>query len=174
MHFSGYTLERLRDDGEFILYRARTTDAEPSSVLLRTPASPRPTPDTLKKVDNEYALRSELQPTWAVRPVALSQQDGQVTLILEDQGGQPLDGSIAERMQTEAFLRCAVSLAKAIGGLHERGLIHKDLKPGNILVDFTTDHQLNYVVGVSLGMNAIQIPRPTSFDAIESKQILVK
>jgi PAS domain S-box-containing protein len=140
MHFAGYTLSRLRDDGEFVLYRARTGDAELPSVLLRRPASARPGPETLKKIDDEYALRSELQSAWAVRPVALSQEDGQVTLILEDPGGQMLDGSISRGMETAEFLRCAMRLAKALGGLHDRGLIHKDVKPGNILVDFTT-HQ---------------------------------
>jgi serine/threonine protein kinase len=33
------------------------------------------------------------------------------------------------------FLRIAVPLAAAIGGMHGRGLIHKDIRPANILVD---------------------------------------
>jgi hypothetical protein len=33
------------------------------------------------------------------------------------------------------FLRIAIPLAAAVGRLHARGLIHKDLKPANILVD---------------------------------------
>jgi predicted ATPase len=36
------------------------------------------------------------------------------------------------------FLRFAISLSSAIGRLHARGIIHKDLKPANILVDFAT------------------------------------
>jgi len=38
-------------------------------------------------------------------------------------------------MDAAAFLRIAVGLAAALGQLHERGLIHKDLKPANVLVD---------------------------------------
>jgi len=37
------------------------------------------------------------------------------------------------------FLRLAVNLAAALGKLHQRGLIHKDIKPANILVDSATD-----------------------------------
>ncbi|MBV8279223.1 MAG: serine/threonine-protein kinase PknK, partial [Verrucomicrobia bacterium] len=35
-------------------------------------------------------------------------------------------------------LRLAVSLSHAIGGLHQRGIVHKDIKPAHILVDSET------------------------------------
>jgi len=41
--------------------------------------------------------------------------------------GRPLDVS--------HFLRIAIPLAGALRQVHERGLIHKDIKPANILVD---------------------------------------
>ena len=42
-------------------------------------------------------------------------------------------------MEIGKFLRLAVSLAAALGRLHERGLIHKDIKPTNIFVNSATD-----------------------------------
>ena len=42
-------------------------------------------------------------------------------------------------MEVGRFLRLAVALSAALGRLHERGLIHKDIKPANILVDVATD-----------------------------------
>jgi PAS domain S-box-containing protein len=41
-------------------------------------------------------------------------------------------------MEIEQFLRLAVSLSAALGKLHGRGLIHKDIKPSNVLVDSAT------------------------------------
>jgi hypothetical protein len=38
MQLSGYSLDRLREDGEFILYRAHAKQEEPPSVLLLTPS----------------------------------------------------------------------------------------------------------------------------------------
>jgi len=37
-----------------------------SSVLLLTPTSTRPSPETLKKIDHEYSLRDEPNPAWVV------------------------------------------------------------------------------------------------------------
>ena len=57
------------------------------------------------------------------------------TLVLEDPGGEPLDRLLDRPMDVMQFLRIAIPLAGAIGRMHARGLIHKDIKPANILVD---------------------------------------
>ena len=41
-------------------------------------------------------------------------------------------------MEIGQFLRLAVALSGALGQLHGRGLIHKDIKPANVLVDSAT------------------------------------
>src|SRR4029077_12520345 len=117
MQLSNCSLERLRDDGEFILSRAHGKQIEPPSVLLLGPTSTRPSPETLKKLDHEYSLRSELDSAWAVRPLALSERSGEMTLVLEDPGGDTLDGFISGAMELTQFLRFGIGLATAIGGL---------------------------------------------------------
>jgi len=41
-------------------------------------------------------------------------------------------------MELGRFLRLAINLAAGLGKLHRRWLVHKDIKPTNILVDFAT------------------------------------
>jgi hypothetical protein len=48
VQLSEYSLEGLRDDGEFIVYRAHGKQLEQPSVLLLAPSSTRPSPETLR------------------------------------------------------------------------------------------------------------------------------
>jgi PAS domain S-box-containing protein len=136
---SGYLLEPLREDGEFVLYRGRAKHPELPSVLLLSPVSSRPSVETLKKIDHEYSLKGELDATWAVRPLAMSMCDDKKVLVLEDLGGEPLCQLIRGPMEIKRFLRLAIVLADAIGQVHKRDLIHKDVKPSNVLVSSDRD-----------------------------------
>jgi predicted ATPase len=140
VEMSEYVRECLRKDEEFVLYRARASAAEPSSVLLLTPASIHPRPESLKKIEHEYSLCHDFDPTWAVRPIALSECDGQKALVLEDPGGVFLHRLIQGPMEIEQFFRIAIGLSTALGQLHNRSVIHKDLKPSNVLVAAATGH----------------------------------
>jgi len=55
--------------------------------------------------------------------------------VLDDSGGEPLDLILSRPLELTRFLRLAISLATALGQVHWHGLIHKDIKPANVLVD---------------------------------------
>src|SRR5262249_45991990 len=118
--------------------RRKPAPSSDSSILLIRPVSDHPAPETLKRLGHEYSLAGELQSVWAARPLALTEHDGRTTLILEDRGGTPLDALLGKPMQLGLFLKLAVGLTEALRELHTRGIIHKDLKPANILVDVGT------------------------------------
>src|SRR5215468_3319337 len=136
MSISEYILETIRTDEEFRLDRGRQPgSADAPSVLLLSPVAIQPALGTLDRIEHQFALRDELDSAWAVRPLALSQYRGQPALVLENPGGETLDRLIAGPMEMVQFLRIAAGLATAVGELHKHGLIHKDLKPANILVN---------------------------------------
>jgi serine/threonine protein kinase len=89
----------------------------------------------VERLEHEHALKSELDAGWAARPVALTHDNGRMTLVLEDPGGTPLDRLLGRPLEISHFLRIAIPLAGALRRVHERGLIHKDIKPANVLVD---------------------------------------
>ena len=131
----------LRQDGEFILYRGqhrRHTNTSPPSILTVTPVSERPALGSLRRMEHEYALRAELDPAWAVRPLALTRHNGREMLILTDPGGEPLDRRLGSPMALTQCLRLAIGLAAALRHLHGRGLIHKDIKPAHVLINWAT------------------------------------
>ena len=64
--------------------------------------------------------------------------NGRLTLLSEDPGGEPLLRLLGRPWEITSFLRFAIGLAAALARLHGRGLIHKDIKPANILVNNAT------------------------------------
>jgi serine/threonine protein kinase len=129
---SGYALSPLRE-GPFTLHRGIGDGL--ASFLLVAPAGEYPSPGSLQRLEHEFALRTDLDGDWSARPVELLRREGRLMLVLADPGGEPLERLLGRPMEVTEFLRIAVPLAAAVGQLHARGLIHKDLKPANILVD---------------------------------------
>ena len=137
IELSRYVYQTLRADEEFALSRTRQ-DGEQSTVLVLAAVSEYPALGSLARLEHEYSLREELDPGWALRPLTLTHREGRMMLVLDDPGGEPLDQCLGKPMELGRFLRLAINLAAGLGKLHRRWLIHKDIKPANILVDFAT------------------------------------
>ncbi len=129
-------LEFLWNDGERVFCRRWRRDADGDiSRVLTVRAAVEHSPAVLDRLAHEYALRDELDGTWAVRPLELIRDGGQTSLILEDPGSEPLEQLLGAPMKPDRFLRLALGITVAVDQLHRRGLLHKDLKPANLLVN---------------------------------------
>jgi serine/threonine protein kinase len=135
---SEYELEPLREEADFIFYRGRKR-RDQLPILAVLAAAEQPSPQGLRRLENEFTLARELDARWAVQPIALTRHEGRATLILDDPGGEPLDGVIerhkGQPIDLTRFLRIAVGLTAALGQTHRQGVIHRDVKPANALVD---------------------------------------
>src|SRR5262249_31971033 len=87
---SAYVLEPLRPGGEFVLYRARRRGAAGAVLVLAPSRGQQALPD-LRRLEHEYSLANDLDPAWAVRPLAIAQYEGRSVLVLENWPGKPLD-----------------------------------------------------------------------------------
>src|SRR5260370_2046498 len=135
---SGFLLEPLREGADFTLYRGRQ-HGNPSTVLAIAPSAEQPSPQSFRRLEHEYSLAAELDPAWAAKPLALTRHEGRTVLLLSDPGGEPLD-LVLQRDQGRPldltrFLRIAIGLVAALAQVHRRRLIHKDIKPSNMLFD---------------------------------------
>ena len=133
-----YVLETLREGREFTLYRGRQRGGD-GPILAVELAAEQPSPQSLRRLEHEYSLAADLDPAWAARPLTLTRHGARTMLLLEDPGGEPLDRLLdrdrGQPLALPRFLRLAIGLATALGRVHARGLIHKDIKPANVLAD---------------------------------------
>ena len=133
VELSGYVFSPLSDAG---IYRASHAGLCP--LLLA--AADDTFPESFKRLEHEYALKGELEAAWAARPLELCRHNDRPALVREDPGGEFLDRVLlaSAPLQVTAFLRIAIALADALRRMHARGLVHKDIKPANILVNMTS------------------------------------
>ena len=127
-----YELSPLRE-GAVLLARGRRDGQSP--ILVAALQEKNASIEEVRRLEHEYALRAELDLAWAAPPVALTRHRDRMALVLADPGGEPLDQLCGRPWAISEFLRIAISLAGALGRVHDRGLVHKDVKPANILAD---------------------------------------
>jgi serine/threonine protein kinase len=98
-------------------------------------SSSRPSADN---PDPKRGLRNELDESEAVTPRELNGDPGGAAAAVDGWEEEPLERLLGAPMAVVHFLRLAIGIATALGRLHASGLIHKDMKPANILLNRTT------------------------------------
>ena len=103
---------------------------------------------------------------WAARPIAIVRHWDRTVLVLEDPGGTPLDQLLGQPLDIASSLRLAIGLSIAIGHLHQRGIIHKDIKPANVLLSSVTGQSWLRGFGIASRLQRErQSPEPPEFVA---------
>ena len=133
-------LKVLWEDSDVVFCRGwrRHTDGDGSAVLTVQSSAEHPSSTVLHRLAHEYGLRDQLDSAWAMRPLELVYESIRPMLLLEDTDGEPLHRLIGERIHVDDFLRLAIHIAATLGKVHQRGLVHKDIKPHNIMVNRVT------------------------------------
>ena len=128
-------VEQLHQGAAFTLERARD-ERDGSLVVLKRLAPERSSPAEAARLRREYDILRSLDVPGVAEARALLDERGALTLVLEDFGGinlacwlEAAPRGLLERLDV------AIRLAEIVGRVHQRGVIHKDIKPRNILVD---------------------------------------
>ncbi|HSC80884.1 MAG TPA: AAA family ATPase, partial [Chitinolyticbacter sp.] len=120
-------------DGELSRWRVRDPHGNRQWLIMR--ASVRASLWELARLDREYALGPCLGADWAVMPLArLSTADG-VVLVLDNAHGAPLSAFASKPLSVERLLRLAIASAAALDRNHRNGLLHRDIRPSNLMLD---------------------------------------
>ncbi|MEH2390106.1 MAG: AAA family ATPase [Nostoc sp.] len=96
-------------------------------------------PDNIEQLKHEYAIAQRLNIAAAVKAYALEMHQGIPYLIMEDFGGRSLDLLLDQFQQPVPFLKIAIEITSRLAQIHSHHIVHKDIKPQNILVNLETN-----------------------------------
>src|SRR5215469_15944939 len=121
--------------GMGVVYRARDTRLERTVAIKVLSAHAATRPELRKRFEREARAVSALNHPNICTLHDIGQQDGIDYLVMEYLEGETL----AERLKKgplplEQALRVALQVAAALDRAHRRGITHRDLKPGNIML----------------------------------------
>jgi PAS domain S-box-containing protein len=160
-------LQVLWESPERVFCRVPRSGAEDGFAFMSATAEgDHPTVESMDRLVHEYDLRSHLDASWALRPTELVREHGQTMLFVDYAGGEPLDHLLGQPMGMDRFLKLALRVTSALGRLHEQGLVHKDIKPANVLVDVASEQAWLTGFGIASRLpRERQSPEPPEFIA---------
>lgn len=106
-------------------------------VVLKLPRHELPAEETLTRLRDEYALLRELDLPGIIKVLDLVPHGAGVALVLEHWGAGSLDRRLASGpLPVKIVLRLGAMLARVIGQVHQKGVIHCDIKPHDVPEEF--------------------------------------
>jgi len=149
----GHQIERTLIDGKtMVVYRA-VRDEGRRRVLLKTTIAEYPSPLDVQRLKREYETLRGLSFDHHVKPISLERHHQRTVLVLDDPQWPTLAEELARGpLGVPRFLDLAVLLAGVVAELHRGNIIHRDLRPPNVLVDSTTNRIL--LTGFGLATHA--------------------
>ncbi len=162
---TGYSLsEQIYASSRTLIYRARR-EQDQQSVIIKLPRHLYPSFSELAQYRNAYTLIKNLQIPGVVQMLAMEQVDQRLALIMEDFGGTSLDIYLQKKRNKSLgstdkgihkFLKIAQQIAQVLEKINQYKIIHKDIKPHNILI-----HPCRESIQLIDFANASQLPKET-------------
>src|SRR5438874_673836 len=136
-------LEEMGRGGQGIVYRARQKSLNRNVALKIVGLGQWATQRHLKRFHLEAEAAASLDHPCIVPIYEIGERDGSCYFSMKLIEGEPLDkvsesGRTSPRQAAEIIAR----LARTLHYAHERGVLHRDIKPGNILIDRKGDPHL--------------------------------
>ncbi len=129
-------VEIIGRGGMGVVYLAHDTKLDRSVAVKSIPAELQASSTAQARFQREAKLLASLNhPNIAVIHEIIEQEEGASYLVLEYVPGQTLAQRIAHKpLKLEEALSIAQQVAEAVSAAHDKGVIHRDLKPGNIKI----------------------------------------
>ena len=134
IHTPGYRVrEWLGRSSVHATWRAERV-ADGRSVVLKILLASQPTPLQIARLHHELEMTGSLPEAAVVKALTVERWPTGHVLVLDDVGGNALASRVSPHLPLRSALQLGCALADAIAAVHACGVIHKDIKPGNVIV----------------------------------------
>jgi predicted ATPase len=132
-------LEKIHDSLITLVYRARRIrDRQP--VIIKIFKKAYPSSQDIYVFKHQYELIKDLDSESIIKAYNIEKFNNYVALVLEDFGGNSLRNFLqaGKFIDLSVFLQTSIELTKALEEVHRLNIIHKDIKPDNIIINEET------------------------------------
>ncbi|QLE40332.1 GAF domain-containing protein [Nostoc sp. C052] len=142
---SNYKIIELIHEGiKTTVYRA-TRNKDDKLVVIKLLKIEYPELKDIAAFKHEYELIKNLDIPGVIQAYSLEKYNNGLAIVLENFDGSSLYKIIqSEKIKLLDFLKIGIKITQALGELHQNHIIHKDIKPQNIIVNLET-HQVKII-----------------------------
>jgi predicted ATPase/signal transduction histidine kinase/DNA-binding NarL/FixJ family response regulator/tRNA A-37 threonylcarbamoyl transferase component Bud32 len=136
---AGYQItEKVYSGVNTVIYRG-IWEKHKLPVVIKMPIAEYPTLEEITRLRHEYKIRKPLREiTEIINSYRTETHHNGIALILEDFGGVALsDFLMTAKLDLKQFLTIAIQLVTGLGKIHQHQIIHKDIKPHNVIINPT-------------------------------------
>ena len=129
-------VEKIGEGGMGVVWKARDTKLGRDVALKLLAPEVEGNPERAQRLEREARIIAALNHPNIVTIHSIEEFEEARFLVMELAAGETLAQVLPEDgMPIDRFFELAIGMAGAVSEAHERGVAHRDLKPGNIMVD---------------------------------------
>ncbi|HAJ64356.1 MAG TPA: serine/threonine protein kinase, partial [Cyanobacteria bacterium UBA8543] len=135
----GYHITEILYEGANTRICRALKESEQTSVLIKTIKTEYPSIEELTQLRHEYQILQSLDIEGIIKPISLNSFPSGLAIVFSDFDGEVFEKFLLiNQLKLNQFLQISIQLISTLAALHQKHILHKDIKPQNILINIKT------------------------------------